>query len=175
MHWRRKWQPLQCSCLENPRDGGAWWAAVYGITQSQTRLKRLNSSSGRVMGGATEYASSSRTVHQRVHSVVSPVTCDTGSQSTQFHLNRGNAVGPGVPLELYSQSHQHRSVGAAPLKSGTRTAVVVHLDLLCELWKQPRPRPTPACMCLPAKPTATNVRTAQAMGAPIVRSDVLQH
>ena len=37
--------PLQCSCLENPRDGGAWWAAVYGIAQSWTRLKRLSSSS----------------------------------------------------------------------------------------------------------------------------------
>ena len=37
--------PLQCSCLENPRDGGAWWAAVYGVTQRQTRLKRLSSSS----------------------------------------------------------------------------------------------------------------------------------
>ena len=37
--------PLQCSCLENPRDGGAWWAAVYGIAQSQTRLKQLSSSS----------------------------------------------------------------------------------------------------------------------------------
>ena len=37
--------PLQYSCLENPKDGGAWWAAVYGVTQSQTRLKRLNSSS----------------------------------------------------------------------------------------------------------------------------------
>ena len=33
------------SCLENPRDGGAWWAAVYGVAQSQTRLKRLSSSS----------------------------------------------------------------------------------------------------------------------------------
>ena len=31
--------PLQCSCLGNPRDGGAWWAAVYGVTQSRTRLK----------------------------------------------------------------------------------------------------------------------------------------
>ena len=31
--------PLQCSCLENPRDGGAWWAAVYGVIQSRTRLK----------------------------------------------------------------------------------------------------------------------------------------
>jgi len=42
MHWRRKWKPtpvfngnpLQCSCLENPRDGGAWWATVYGVAQS---------------------------------------------------------------------------------------------------------------------------------------------
>ena len=37
--------PLQCSCLENPRDGEAWWAAVYGVAQSRTRLKRLSSSS----------------------------------------------------------------------------------------------------------------------------------
>ena len=37
--------PLQCSCLENPRDGGAWWAAVYGVAQSRTQLKQLNSSS----------------------------------------------------------------------------------------------------------------------------------
>ena len=36
--------PLPCSCLENPRDGGAWWAAVYGVAQSWTRLKRLSSS-----------------------------------------------------------------------------------------------------------------------------------
>ena len=38
--------PLQYPCLENPRDRGAWWAAVYGAAQSQTRLKRLSSSSG---------------------------------------------------------------------------------------------------------------------------------
>ena len=36
--------PLQCSCLENPRDRGAWWAAIYGVAQSRTRLKRLSSS-----------------------------------------------------------------------------------------------------------------------------------
>ena len=40
--------PLQCSCLENPRDGGAWWAAIYGVAQSQTRLKWLSSSSSRL-------------------------------------------------------------------------------------------------------------------------------
>ena len=37
--------PLQCSCLENPREGGAWWADIYGVAQSRTRLKRLSSSS----------------------------------------------------------------------------------------------------------------------------------
>ena len=37
--------PLQCSCLENPRDGGAWWAAVSGVAQRRTRLKRLSTSS----------------------------------------------------------------------------------------------------------------------------------
>ena len=40
--------PLQCSCLENPRDGGAWWVAVYGVTQSWKRLKRLSSSSNNI-------------------------------------------------------------------------------------------------------------------------------
>ena len=39
--------PLQSSCLENPRDGGAWWAAIYGVAQSRTRLKWLSSSSSR--------------------------------------------------------------------------------------------------------------------------------
>ena len=37
--------PLQCSCLENPRDGGAWWAAFYGVARSRTRLKRLSRNS----------------------------------------------------------------------------------------------------------------------------------
>ena len=45
MHWRRKCNPLQWSCLENPRDDGTWWAAVCGVTQSWTRLKWLSSSS----------------------------------------------------------------------------------------------------------------------------------
>ena len=51
--------PLQCSCLENARDGGAWWAAVYGVAQSRTGLKRLSSSSSsnfleRGLEGCTE-------------------------------------------------------------------------------------------------------------------------
>ena len=43
--------PLQCSYLENPRDGGAWWAAVYGVAQSRTQLKRLSSlAAGQFLG-----------------------------------------------------------------------------------------------------------------------------
>ena len=49
MHWRRKWHPLQCSCLDSSMDGRAWWAATYGVAQSRARLKRLSSSSGYVI------------------------------------------------------------------------------------------------------------------------------
>ena len=41
--------PLQCSCLENPRHGGDWWAAIYGVTQSRTWLKRLSNSSSTLL------------------------------------------------------------------------------------------------------------------------------
>ena len=44
-HWRRKWQPTPVFLPENPRDGGAWWAAVCGVAQSRTQPKRLSSSS----------------------------------------------------------------------------------------------------------------------------------
>ena len=47
--------PLQSSCLENPGDGGAWWAAVYGVAQSQTQLKRLSSSSRDTLGAFTSF------------------------------------------------------------------------------------------------------------------------
>ena len=46
---------LQCSCLENPRDGGAWWAAIYGVAQSRTQLKRLSSSSSSIHGVAKSW------------------------------------------------------------------------------------------------------------------------
>ena len=46
--------PLQCSCLENPRDWGAWWAAIYGVAQSRTRLKRLSSSSSSKFHGESD-------------------------------------------------------------------------------------------------------------------------
>jgi len=56
-------KPLQCSCLENPRDGGAWQAAVYGVARSRTRLKRLSSSSSRCRG--TQKISPSRLLNRK--------------------------------------------------------------------------------------------------------------
>ena len=53
---RRQWHPLQCSCLENPREWGAWWAAVYGVAQSQTRLKQPSSSSSNYGAGEDSWA-----------------------------------------------------------------------------------------------------------------------
>ena len=55
--------PLQCSCLENPRDGGAWWAAVYGVAQGWTRLKWLSSSSSSIMSITLNYFSIDMTVY----------------------------------------------------------------------------------------------------------------
>ena len=45
----RNGNPHQCSCLKNPRDRGTWWAVVYGVAQSRTRLKRLSSSSSSIV------------------------------------------------------------------------------------------------------------------------------
>ena len=56
--------PFQCSCLENPRDGGAWCAVIYGVAQSRTRLKRLSSSSSK---------------HREGDSVFCPLTDPEGS------------------------------------------------------------------------------------------------
>ena len=61
--------PLQYSCLENPRDRGAWWAAVYGVTQSQTQLKQLssNSSRGNIFNNYEQFAYSYLLIEFKCH------------------------------------------------------------------------------------------------------------
>ena len=67
--------PLQCSCLENPRDGGTWWAAIYGVAQSQTRLKWLSSSSSsRVGHNWSDLAASSERVTGSERAYVDRIT-----------------------------------------------------------------------------------------------------
>ena len=62
--WEGNGNPLQCSCLEDPRDGGAWWAAVYGVAQSRTWLKWLNSSSSRCYVKAVKRANPKTSYHK---------------------------------------------------------------------------------------------------------------
>ena len=60
--------PLQCSCLENPRDGEAWWAAVYGVAQSRTRLKRLSSMQWFIWGSGSPIQSEIHQLHCVIYS-----------------------------------------------------------------------------------------------------------
>ena len=147
--------------VEAPRSISELWCEV-----GRTRALLLGDkplSSPHLELSTSEYALWCHLIHvvwaHKVHSPASTV--------------RMQAVGPGVPPVLYSQSHQHRSIGADPLKSSTRTSVVMHLDLPWELWKQPRHGPTSMCACLPAKPTAANAGPAPDTGAPIVHLDIL--
>ena len=67
--------PLQCSCLENPREGGAWWAAVYGVAQSRTRLKPVSSSSS--SSSNSTYGSRPRYLMQMYTSSQLPSKCSS--------------------------------------------------------------------------------------------------
>ena len=71
--------PLQCSCLENPRDGGAWWAAVYGVAQSWTRLKWLSSSSSKETLFFFSFSRKLSEFHNLYTSVVLSIQCHTFS------------------------------------------------------------------------------------------------
>ena len=79
--------PLQCFCLENPRDGEAWWAAVYGVAQSWTRLKRLSSSSSILTKGFPN------------SSVGKEAACNAGDPSSIPGLGRSPGEGIGYPLQ----------------------------------------------------------------------------
>ena len=81
--------PLQCFCLENPRDSGAWWAAIYAVTQSWTWLKRLNSSS------SSSSSSSTRTSLEAQAVKCLPTMWETQVQS----------LGQKDPLEKEMASH----------------------------------------------------------------------
>ena len=89
--------PLQCSCLANPRDGEAWWAAIYGVAQSRTRLKRLSSSSSSFIQSLWMYFP--------LKNVISPVKGSwVGSVEAMERVNRGEPFCPHVnPQVSFSQ------------------------------------------------------------------------
>ena len=83
--------PLQCSCLENPRDGGAWWAAVCGVAQSRTRLKRLSSSSSSTSDTALQHKSvQTVTKILPTHSLFPPGNQSQQTLSVWLHLSHSS-------------------------------------------------------------------------------------
>ena len=85
--------PLQCSCLENPRDVGAWWAAIYGVAQSQTRLKRLSSSSSRPVTGLPRWLNGKESA------------CQVGDSGSLPGLERSPGEGNGYPCQYSCLGH----------------------------------------------------------------------
>ena len=96
--------PLQCSCLENPRDGGAWWAAVYGVTQSRTRLKQLSSSSSSSSRGSAGKESA----------------CNVGDLGLIPGLGRSPGEGNGYPLQYSGLENSMDCTVHGVIKSRTR-------------------------------------------------------
>ena len=91
--------PLQCSCLENPRDGGTWWAAVYGVAQSWTRLKQLNSNSN-----------SSRELFKKIRDTKGTFHAEMGTIQDRncVDLTETDREGNGIPLQYFCLENPKR-------------------------------------------------------------------
>ena len=88
--------PLQCSCLENPRDGGAWWAAVYGVAQSWTRLRRLSSSS------SSRVCELGPLSHHLFQGLFSPLVCSLVAFSIDLSPQHSLWIALFTPLDPFS-------------------------------------------------------------------------
>ena len=95
--------PLQCSCLENPRDRGAWLAAIYGVAQSRTRLKRLSSSSSSSIQQAAKVGLSEKPVKRMYARSGNPFPPPLSRQASVNVFRTWMALIPF--LELHSKSH----------------------------------------------------------------------
>ena len=93
--------PLQCSCLENPRDGGAWWAAISGVVQSRTRLKQLSSSSHikQAFPRKSGHMFTKRFVHINIGSDGKETACNARNPDLMPGLGRSPGEGTGYPLQ----------------------------------------------------------------------------
>jgi len=88
--------PLQCSCLENPRNGGAWWAAIYGVAQSRTLLKRLSCSSSSRPKAESPFSQGPQPVFVKTLYILSVHAQTHLSKCSETSLNKGK--------ERYNQS-----------------------------------------------------------------------
>ena len=118
--------PLQCSCLENPRDGGAWWPAVCGVAQSQTRLKWLSSSS----------SSPSLGLPRLHHGKESAYQCRRRKRCSSISESRSSGVKNGNPLQ-YSGLEYSMDKGAwwATFHGVTKSQTVTEQHITCPSYE----------------------------------------
>ena len=114
--------PLRYSCLENPRDGGAWWAAIYGVAQSWTRLKRLRSSSS-----SSSYARwlASIAIYLCFVNIKELQSWIWNSALTLFSLNTYQSIwfSPWLGMPQFQQTHLQSFVPLLTLQSSERVRV----------------------------------------------------
>ena len=107
--------PLQCSCLENPRDGEAWWAAVYGVAQSRTRLKQLSSASQHLPSHFPNQGSNQHSLPWKRslnHWTIRSDQIRSVSQSCPTLCDPKNHSTPGLPVHHqlleFTETHVHQ-------------------------------------------------------------------
>ena len=116
MHWRRQWQPTPVFLPGESQDGGAWWAPVYGVAQSRTRLKRLSSSSRRLFWNNFAFTEKLQRWYRKIpwrrNRLLTPVSlgfpggsdskessCNVGDLGLIPGLGRSPGEGKGYPLQ----------------------------------------------------------------------------
>ena len=125
MHWRRKWQPTPVFLPGEPRDGGAWWAAVYGVAQSQTRLKWLSSSSSKAF---------QRFWERMTHIFSRYPLCLAVSASSEFIKFVGHHV-DGISIQVHVKTNLICSyLRLRPVTKITITHLPIYMSLLFA-WK----------------------------------------
>ena len=125
MHWRRKWQPTPVFLPGEPRDGGAWWAAIYGVAQSQTWLKRLSSSSSKAFQRFWERMTH---IFSRYH------LCLAVSASSEFIKFVGHYV-DGISIQVHVKTNLICSyLLLRPVTKITITHLPIYMSLLFA-WK----------------------------------------
>ena len=135
--------PLQCSCLQNPKDGGAWWGAVHGVAQSRTRLNRLSSrssssSSWKALAGGSKGRESYSSLHLKPHanssypSISLPVALNQKNQMRESIVetaawNRGSQPPGHGPISvdglLGTESHSRLGLGLGPFPVWNQSVV----------------------------------------------------
>ena len=135
--------PLQCSCLENPRDGGAWWAAVYGVAKSRTRLKWLSSSNHPSIKKINQGCSCLRTIWLPVSSAKYSLRICFANQITLFKTaallelcSFSSWPFPHLPSLSFPEKESYCVASRDSIRFASTLGVFDHLERYFTPWNQ---------------------------------------